>query len=68
MNHPIGHEMEVTGCSDCPMCGMGYPAGNFCQHPDGQVDMLSRDDKDDLITPDSCPLKLEPLTISINYK
>ena len=22
MNHPIGHEVIVTGCNDCPCCDM----------------------------------------------
>jgi hypothetical protein len=55
---------EVKGCADCPFLYKADPRHFTCTHPDAP--RLVIDAKNGIpITPGWCPLKKEPITISI---
>ncbi len=71
-------EHIVTGCTDCPMYndGQRYEFAHYCKHPESpqkvnyfiaepkiKVDYI--EGRPIVTTPDFCPLKKEPITISI---
>lgn len=65
-------QKEVTGCTDCPFLndGAGLEYKPYCQHPNGNSDNITWQvgEKErwrtTFNTPDWCPLKKEPITIS----
>lgn len=63
---PIVSRRIVRGCSDCPMCDMlDMSPGYACNLVDSQkVGYIKQSKKTWMpITPDWCPLKVEPLLI-----
>ena len=63
-------EHIVHGCRDCPMCDMNDMSSGFtCRlnyYLQPKRDTFIHEDKYSMpITPDSCPLKTETITISI---
>ncbi len=61
-------EREVTGCGDCPFSGFLYHGTIWqCLHPYGYHKDIAAFDEE-LITPEWCPLKQSPITISLKPK
>lgn len=56
--------IEVTGCRDCPFKELDSNLYYSCNFPNEET-YLKEDAKGFPITPDTCPLKKEPLTLSI---
>lgn len=58
-------EMKVNGCNDCPLhfYDIDYSMEHLCVHPD--LEQLQIKDKEMDSYPEWCPLKKEPLTISL---
>lgn len=64
-------ERQVMGCNDCPMFSEQEWDG-VCGHPyfDKNIQYISYDDSDlrKGLSPEWCPLKKEPITITIKPK
>ena len=59
-------ELEVKGCSDCPLVE-GWTLNYFYCQMYAKGGRIIRHDKNDMpITPAWCPLKTEPIIITIN--
>lgn len=57
-------EHKVIGCNNCPMCELN-DLGHICQHPTEKTDIeTSQHYPYDPITPHSCPLKKESITLT----
>ena len=55
----------VSGCGDCPFAGFVSKGETWrCLHPTSHCRSIA-EIEEELITPDWCPLKKEPITISI---
>lgn len=55
----------VNGCSDCPLCAFASESVMWrCFHPTAGGESIAYMD-DELTTPEWCPLKTEPITISL---
>lgn len=58
-------EKIIAGCCDCPFC-QGEVIFTCCHPADVQELFLDTDDQNQTITAETCPLKTEPLTITLN--
>jgi hypothetical protein len=55
----MSKQIEVTRCGNCPFYDFAFYA---CKHPDFPIDECI---ENILKIPDYCPLKKEPITISL---
>lgn len=58
-------ECNVTGCVDCPLCGIDFGIQYYCNHPDVDDEhfFIDIDENENPVTPINCPLNSYPLMI-----
>lgn len=58
-------EINIKGCSDCPLCKNDFDLGYYCGHPKLEDFFFSiyLDEENNPITPDFCPLDYSPLLL-----
>lgn len=55
---------EVTICDNCPLLQLTSTQSYWCNHSANER-YLDEDDKGRVVFPKDCPLKTEPITISL---
>lgn len=58
-------ELEVKGCSDCPMCSPNYNEGIGYVCDADKLQRFIQEDDFQPVTPSWCPLKIEPIIITL---